>query len=126
LTPGKNASKKKPSKASKKTTGMFDRMQRVVARIPRGRVATYGDIAYAAGYPGAARQAAWALHGSRGLPWQRVVGAGGRILLTGHAGLEQRLRLQSEGVKFSGLRVDIKRHRCEFKVLRPSRKRPKG
>ena len=101
---------------------MFDRMARVVARIPRGRVATYGDIAYAAGYPGAARQAAWALHGSRGLPWQRVVGAGGRILLTGHAGLEQRLRLQSEGVKFSGLRADMKQHRCEFKLLSPHRK----
>jgi methylated-DNA-protein-cysteine methyltransferase related protein len=102
---------------AKETTGMFDRMLRVVRRIPRGHVATYGDIAYAAGYPGAARQVAWALHGSRGLPWQRVVGAGGKILLSGHAGFEQRLRLQSEGVRFIGLRVDIKQHRCEFKVL---------
>jgi methylated-DNA-protein-cysteine methyltransferase-like protein len=107
----------------KESTGMFDRMLRVVRRIPRGRVATYGDIAYAAGYPGAARQVAWALHGSRGLPWQRVVGAGGKILLTGHPGFEQRLRLQQEGVRFVGLRVDIKQHRCEFKVLSPKKRR---
>ena len=51
---------------------MFARMLRVVPRIPRGMVATYGDIAYAAGHPGAARQVAWALHASRGLPWQIV------------------------------------------------------
>jgi methylated-DNA-protein-cysteine methyltransferase related protein len=106
-----------------KNSGMFDRMLRVVARIPRGKVATYGDIAYAAGYPGAARQVAWALHGSRGLPWQRVIGAGGKILLGGHAGLEQRLRLQQEGVRFLGLRADLKRHRCPFVVLSPKRKK---
>lgn len=103
--------------------GMFDKMLRVVARIPHGRVATYGDIAYAAGYPGAARQVAWALHASRGLPWQRVVGAGGRILLTGHHGLEQRLRLENEGVRFIGLRVDLKQHRCAFNELRPAKKK---
>ena len=64
--------------------------------VPRGKVATYGDIAYAAGYPGAARQVAWALHAeSAGLPWHRIVGAGGTILLTGEHGFEQRMRLQS-------------------------------
>jgi methylated-DNA-protein-cysteine methyltransferase-like protein len=104
-------------------TGMFDKMLRVVARIPKGSVATYGDVAYAAGYPGAARQAAWALHASRGLPWQRVIGAGGRILLGGHAGLEQRLRLETEGVRFIGPRVDLKAHRCAFSQLRPAKKR---
>ncbi len=102
---------------------MFDRMLRVVARIPKGRVATYGDVAYAAGYPGAARQVAWALHGSRGLPWQRVLGAGGKILLTGDAGMEQRLRLEQEGVRFIGLRVDLKQHRCPFQLLRPAKKK---
>lgn len=111
----------------KLSTGMFDRMLRVVARIPRGHVATYGDVAYAAGYPGAARQVAWALHGSRGLPWQRVLGAGGRILLTGHPGLEQRLRLEQEGVAFHGLRVDLKRHHCPYAILagRKPRKKPR-
>lgn len=104
--------------------GMFDKMLRVVARIPKGCVATYGDVAYAAGYPGAARQVAWALHASRGLPWQRVIGAGGRILLGGHPGLEQRLRLETEGVRFVGLRVDVKAHRCPFAKLRPPKKKP--
>ena len=90
---------------------MFRRIQQTVRRIPRGKVSTYGDVAYAAGFPGAARQVAWALHGSRGLPWQRVVGAGGKILLPGEAGFEQRMRLQAEGVQFAGLRVRIELHR---------------
>jgi len=94
---------------------MFQRMLAQVRRIPAGKVATYGDIAYAAGFPGAARQAAWALHGSDGsVPWQRVVGAGGKILCTGEMGLEQRMRLQGEGVRFLGLRVDMTAHQHTF------------
>lgn len=102
--------------------GMFQRMLRQVRRIPRGKVATYGDVAYAAGFPGAARQVAWALHSASGLPWQRVVGAGGRILLTGEAALEQRFRLENEGVAFSGLRVNMKLH--HFSLVRRRAKRP--
>ncbi len=94
--------------------GMFQKMLRQVRRIPRGKVATYGDVAYAAGFPGAARQVAWALHASSGLPWQRVVGAGGKILLPGEAGMEQRFRLENEGVRFVGLRVDMKTHHFSF------------
>ncbi|MBZ5647724.1 MAG: MGMT family protein [Acidobacteriia bacterium] len=90
---------------------MFLAILRTVGRIPRGKVATYGDVAYIAGYPGAARQVAWALHSSpRGLPWHRVVGAGGKILLPGTGGMEQRFRLQAEGVRFFGLRIDMKAH----------------
>ncbi len=96
------------------SNGMFHKIQRQVRRIPRGQVATYGDVAYAAGFPGAARQVAWALHGSSGLPWQRVVGAGGKILLGGEAGMEQRFRLENEGVKFAGLRVDMRAHHFSF------------
>jgi len=103
--------------------GMFDKMLRVVARIPKGKVATYGDVAYAAGFPGAARQVAWALHASRGLPWQRVIGSGGKILLGGHHGMEQRIRLEQEGVRFLGLKVDLKQHRCAFAVLHPPKKK---
>ncbi len=62
---------------------MFARMLAVVRRIPRGKVSTYGDIAYAAGFPGRARQVAWALHASHGLPWHRVVGSGGKLLMPG-------------------------------------------
>ena len=94
---------------------MFAAILRAVRRIPKGKVATYGDVARAAGFPGAARQVAWALHGSGGgVPWQRVVGAGGRILLPGEAGMEQRLRLEHEGVKFRGVRVVMKEHGYDF------------
>jgi len=85
-----------------------------VKHVPRGKVVTYGDVAYAAGHPGMARQVAWALHKSRGLPWHRVLGAGGQILLPGEAGFEQRMRLQAEGVEFRGLRVNIDAHRFAF------------
>ncbi len=90
---------------------MFPRILRTVASIPGGKVATYGDVAYIAGYPGSARQVAWALHSSRGVPWHRVVGAGGKILLPAEGGMEQRFRLEAEGVRFSGLRVDMEAHR---------------
>jgi methylated-DNA-protein-cysteine methyltransferase-like protein len=103
--------------------GMFQKMLRQVRRIPRGKVATYGEVAYAAGFPGAARQAAWALHASSGLAWQRVVGAGGKILLNGEAAMEQRFRLENEGVKFVGLKVDMRAHHFGFFS---KRKRPAG
>lgn len=94
---------------------MFREILRQIRRIPRGKVATYGDVAYAAGYPGAARQVAWALHGrGRTVPWQRVIGSGGKILCTGELGFEQRLRLQSEGIEFTGLRVRLEKHRFHF------------
>jgi methylated-DNA-protein-cysteine methyltransferase-like protein len=99
--------------------GMFARIRATIRKIPRGKVATYGDVAYAAGYPGAARQVVWALQGSGGLvPWQRVLGAGGKILLPGVKGAEQRFLLQSEGVTFSGLRVDMKQHRYAWPRFR--------
>ncbi len=94
---------------------MFADLLAQVRRVPRGKVATYGDIAYAAGYPGAARQVAWALHtSSAGLPWHRIVGADGKILLPGEGGFEQRMRLRAEGVEFLGLRVNMKEHRHSF------------
>jgi methylated-DNA-protein-cysteine methyltransferase-like protein len=100
----------KPQKSS-----MFADMLRQVVRVPRGKVATYGDIAYAAGYPGAARQVAWALHAeSAGLPWHRIVGAGGTILLPGEHGFEQRMHLQAEGVSFVGLKVNMLAHQHSF------------
>ena len=82
----------------------------VIARVPRGRVITYGQVAEAAGFPRAARVTVRALQGTIGLPWHRVVGAGGRIALQGEDGHEQRLRLQLEGVKFRGNRVRMDLH----------------
>ena len=106
---------------------MFPKILRTVARIPHGKVATYGDVAYIAGYPGSARQVAWALHSSsRGLSWHRVVGAGGKILLPAESGMEQRFRLEAEGVQFFGLRVDMDAHRwTPFKRKKAIRKRKK-
>lgn len=82
-----------------------------VRRVPRGRVATYGEIAAEAGCT--PRQAGAALRRSPPglrLPWHRIVGAGGRIALPGESGAEQRLRLEAEGVTFAGRRVRIERH----------------
>jgi methylated-DNA-protein-cysteine methyltransferase-like protein len=96
---------------------MLDQLRHTITRIPKGRVATYGDVASAAGFPGAARQVAWALHNAKGgIPWHRVLGAGGNIRLPGDAGLEQRMRLEAEGVAFRGKRVDMTRHAFDFKA----------
>jgi methylated-DNA-protein-cysteine methyltransferase related protein len=94
---------------------MLPRIRATILKIPRGRVSTYGAIARAAGFPGAARQVVRALRGAHGLPWHRVVAAGGRIALTGEHGLEQRFRLESEGVKFSGKRVRMKEFEFKFR-----------
>jgi methylated-DNA-protein-cysteine methyltransferase related protein len=93
---------------------MFKAILEQVRRIPRGKVATYGDVAYAAGFPGAARQVVWALHSSQGLPWHRVVGSGGKILLSGEHAFEQRMRLQAEGVQFRGQRIAMELHHYSF------------
>ena len=94
--------------------GMRIGIEKTIRTIPRGKVSTYGAIARAAGYPGAARQVAAVLRRSFGLPWQRVLGAGGEIKLRGDSAIEQRLRLEAEGVRFRGRRVDIKRHEFTF------------
>jgi methylated-DNA-protein-cysteine methyltransferase-like protein len=99
------------------------RIVAAIGRSPRGKVSTYGAIARAAGYPGAARRVAWTLHRCFGLPWQRVLGAGGEVKLRGESGLEQRLRLESEGVVFRGRRVDMKRHEFKFPLSKPVRPR---
>ena len=106
---------------------MFSRIHAVIRKIPKGKVATYGSVAHAAGFPGAARQVVWALHGSgaHGLPWHRVLGAGGKIRLTGEHGFEQRLRLQAEGVKFLGDRVDMQVCGFGFGARSKQRRAPK-
>ena len=85
-----------------------------IRRIPRGRVSTYGAIAKAAGYPRCSRHVARVLKQVDGLPWQRVLGSGGRISLRGELGLEQRFLLEAEGVRFRGRRVDMKAFEHRF------------
>jgi methylated-DNA-protein-cysteine methyltransferase-like protein len=90
------------------------RIRAAIQKIPRGKVSTYGAVARAARFPGGARQVARVLHRSVGLPWQRVLGAGGEIKLRGDSAIEQRLRLEAEGVRFRGRRVDMKAHEFRF------------
>jgi methylated-DNA-protein-cysteine methyltransferase related protein len=92
--------------------------RRVVASIPKGKVATYGQVAAAAGYPLYHRAVARLLRSepSERLPWQRVVGSGGEIKLPFEAGEEQRLRLRMEGVPFRGRRVDLSLAQHEFRT----------
>lgn len=107
------------------------RIERVIREIPRGKVSTYGGVARAAGFPGAARFVARVLRRGFGLPWQRVLGAGGAIKLTGDSAIEQRFRLEAEGVRFRGRKVDMKAHEFIAKLskrpsARPNRKAPGG
>jgi methylated-DNA-protein-cysteine methyltransferase related protein len=94
---------------------MRGRILNAIRSIPRGKVSTYGAVAKGAGYPGAARQVVGILRNSVGLPWQRVLGAGGVIKLRGDSAMEQRFRLEAEGVTFRGRRVDMKKHEFKFK-----------
>jgi methylated-DNA-protein-cysteine methyltransferase related protein len=81
----------------------YQRIYRVVRRIPKGRVATYGQVASLAGLAGHARQVGYALHalpqGSI-VPWHRVVNAAGRISTRATPGgeLVQRILLEREGI----------------------------
>ena len=97
----------------------------LVRRIPRGRVITYGQLARASQLRGGARTAGRAMAGcpsGRGIPWHRVVGAGGRILIREpHASLQRKL-LESEGVRFVERRIDMKRHAWHP----PGKKRRRG
>lgn len=91
------------------------RILAVVRRIPRGRVATYGQVAHVAGLPRHARLVGHTLHtlsDDSDVPWHRVVAAGGRIALPSHNALDglQRALLELEGVTFRGARVAIDRH----------------
>ncbi|CAN5897432.1 hypothetical protein BH20GEM1_BH20GEM1_03740 [soil metagenome] len=93
----------------------YDDVYRMVRRIPRGRVTTYGHIAALCGKPRAARTVGWALHAlpdGAQVPWHRVVNARGGISISkvGIPAELQRALLEAEGVEFD-LRggVDLKR-----------------
>ena len=85
-----------------------------VRRIPRGKVCTYGDVAEVAGLPRRARLVGTVLRqtSGRGLPWYRVINAGGRISFPvgSDAYSRQRRKLEAEGVVFAGGRVDLRRY----------------
>ena len=101
------------------TESPFTRKAKEVIRaVPRGRVATYGQVAALAGRERAARGVAWILHSSSdaaALPWHRVInGRGGISLGRGRGFEEQKKRLIAEGVVVGrGGRVDLKRFKWE-------------
>ncbi|MBZ5659176.1 MAG: MGMT family protein [Acidobacteriia bacterium] len=77
-------------------------------KIPRGRVMTYGQLAAAVKLPGGARAAGRAMAAcpsGQGIPWHRVVGAGGRLLLREPNVWMQRKLLESEGVAVAERRI---------------------
>ena len=83
----------------------YDKIYGAVRKIPRGRVASYGEIAKRAGLPGRARQVGYAMHalqpGTR-VPWHRVVNAERKVSRRRIPGAEltQRMLLEREGVRF--------------------------
>jgi methylated-DNA-protein-cysteine methyltransferase-like protein len=107
----------------------WETVYRLVKRIPRGRVTTYGELAKALRLPGGARAAGYAMAAcprGRAIPWQRVVGAGGRLLIREPmAGLQRRL-LESEGIAVEGRTIDMKRHGWSPPKNRPRARKRKG
>jgi len=93
------------------------RFREVIHSIPRGKVASYGQVAAAAGYPRYHRQVARLLRNcGDALPWHRVLGAGGFIKTPLDSAVEQRLRLEMEGVRFIGTHVDLGAHQHVFRT----------
>lgn len=96
------------------------KIYRVIRRIPRGKVASYGQIARLAGFPNHARLVGYALHAlrddkDRKVPWWRVINAKGEISLGDFSGADlQRSLLEKEGVRFD-LRGRVDMKRCGWK-----------
>jgi methylated-DNA-protein-cysteine methyltransferase-like protein len=111
----------------------WEQIYRVVSRIPRGRVATYGQVAELAGLPHGAREVGWALAAliddPTAVPWQRVVNARGEVSprRSNPGDLLQRERLEGEGIRFGPRgRIDLERYRWRprTRVRSARRRRP--
>ena len=95
-----------------------ERIYEMVRRIPRGKVATYGQIARLAGYSGHARQVGYALSAlpeANDVPWQRVINAQGKISTRSMPDLPnpQAELLEAEGIHFEDGKIDLGRYRWE-------------
>jgi methylated-DNA-protein-cysteine methyltransferase-like protein len=91
----------------------FDPVYKLVKQIPRGRVLTYGAIAKALRVPGGARTVGRAMGATpkgKGIPWHRVLGANGKILIREpYASLQKKL-LESEGIHVLESRMNVKKY----------------
>jgi methylated-DNA-protein-cysteine methyltransferase-like protein len=118
----------------------WEPVYQLVKQIPRGRVTTYGALARALRLRGGARTAGRAMAATpsgKGIPWHRVVGDRGKLLIREPYASLQRKLLESEGIKLVESRVALKSHlwtpvaagkrRATHKTLsaRPKKKRPK-
>lgn len=111
---------------SKRKRNSWQPVYRVVKRIPRGRVTTYGEIARALKVPGGARVVGYAMAGcpsGQGIPWHRVVGGGGRLLIREPYASKQRRLLESEGIDVGFKRIDMSRFGWSPKKVSPKRHR---
>ena len=108
----------------------WDPVYQLVKQIPRGRVLSYGALAKFLRLPGGARTAGRAMSATpsgKGIPWHRVVGERGKILIREpYASLQKKL-LESEGVKVTESRVDLKTHLwTSTKNATQTRKQPRS
>lgn len=107
---------RRPGSGAGEPVSVRARIYEVVRRIPKGKVATYGQVATLAGMRGHARQVGYALHAlpeGSNVPWHRVINARGEISPRGIPGSDdsQRRRLEAEGVVFDSARIDLSRFR---------------
>jgi methylated-DNA-protein-cysteine methyltransferase-like protein len=105
----------------------YEAIYAVVRRIPRGRVATYGQVATLAGLDGHARQVGYALHNlpeRSDVPWHRVINARGEVSprTAGDSHELQRMLLMGEGISFSGERISLAQYRWSAEVPKTRRR----
>jgi methylated-DNA-protein-cysteine methyltransferase-like protein len=120
-----NQMARKPARGQASVT--WGKVYRLVKSVPRGRVITYGDIARLARLRGGAREAGHAMAASpngAGIPWHRVVGAGGKLLIREPMAAKQLRLLQVEGAIFNGHRIDLSA--CGWKPRRASNRKQKS
>lgn len=100
---GKTGAAERPP-ATRTPESIYARIYDVIRRVPRGRVVTYGQVAWLAGIPNGARQVGYALRSLRGgttVPWHRVINSQGGISVSGASATRQRTLLEREGVRFN-------------------------
>jgi methylated-DNA-protein-cysteine methyltransferase-like protein len=107
-----------------KLSETYERIYAVVRQIPRGKVATYGQVASVAGFPKQPRLAGYALHSmpsDKKFPWHRVINAQGRISLPPNSAAyrEQKKRLEAEGVTFIRGKVNLAFYRWRTRSEAP-------
>lgn len=122
--PARRPAKTRDTPAPTPLTEVYERIWAVIQRVPKGRVATYGQIAAEAGFAKRPRLTAQALRHAPDrlrLPWFRIINAQGKIAIPkgsrGHA--EQRRRLEAEGVEFTRERIDLDVYRWQPRSFAP-------